>query len=271
MPARSRADLALSSVVKAHLRRRGGRGRPAARSRSATCSQGPTGKTVAACSSSPVVELVLPVGRHAKPGTRQLLAVFNPFPSEAVRGRSASRPTTAPGRRRSSRPWSCPGNRSPMLDVVRRGHPAHPDRHHRHGAVGAGDRRPDPGRPTARNGTVTVAGGHARGAAGRADVVVRRRSRRRGRVHHDGGAEPVGRRRRRAAADPARRCRHQRVGRSRSSSRSRAHQYARGGRERRRTGAPGGRLHRGGRVHRTASPSWPTAPSTPARRRHRWA
>ncbi len=44
---------------------------------------GPTGTTTAACSTTPSAEWYVPSGTTA-PGTRQLLALFNPFPSDAI-------------------------------------------------------------------------------------------------------------------------------------------------------------------------------------------
>ncbi len=44
---------------------------------------GPTGSTTAACSSTPSANWYVPSGTTV-PGTRQLLALFNPFPSDAV-------------------------------------------------------------------------------------------------------------------------------------------------------------------------------------------
>jgi hypothetical protein len=77
---------------------------------------GPTGKTVAACSSSPSSHWYLPAGT-TKPGTRQLLAVFNPFPSEAVVGIGFETDdgTRTPGK------WDglvVPGQRVVLLDVT---------------------------------------------------------------------------------------------------------------------------------------------------------
>jgi hypothetical protein len=44
---------------------------------------GPTGTTTAACSTTPSADWYVPSGTTA-PGTRQLLALFNPFPSDAI-------------------------------------------------------------------------------------------------------------------------------------------------------------------------------------------
>jgi hypothetical protein len=44
---------------------------------------GPSGRAIASCSSSPSSNWYLPSGT-TRPGTRQLLALFNPFPSDAV-------------------------------------------------------------------------------------------------------------------------------------------------------------------------------------------
>ena len=82
LPAHSRHDVIVSSVLQAPYASAvvevdGGE---VAVSHQLT---GPDGTTQAACSSAPSDSWFLPAGT-TRPGTRQLLALFNPFPSEAV-------------------------------------------------------------------------------------------------------------------------------------------------------------------------------------------
>ena len=114
VPARGRADLVVSSVVKAPyaaavIEIPGGQ---------AAVSHvlgGPTGKAMAACSSSPSSNWYIPAGT-SKRGTRQLLAVFNPFPSEAVVGVSFE---TDDGARTPQKFEAIvvPGQRVALLDI----------------------------------------------------------------------------------------------------------------------------------------------------------
>ena len=114
MPARGRADLALSSVVKATYAAAVVEV-PSGQVAVNHLLQGPTGKTMAACSSSPSSSWYFPSGT-SKAGTRQLLAVFNPFPSEAVVGMSFE---TDDGTRTPQKFEAVvvPGQQIAMLDV----------------------------------------------------------------------------------------------------------------------------------------------------------
>ena len=82
--ARGRADLVVSSVVKAAFASAVVE-IPGGQVAVSHLLEGPTGKTMAACSSSPSANWYIPAGT-SRAGTRQLLAVLNPFPSEAVVG-----------------------------------------------------------------------------------------------------------------------------------------------------------------------------------------
>ena len=82
LPAHSRVDVVVSSVLKAPyagvvVEVDGGEVAVS------HLLEGPTGRSVAACSSSPSASWFMPSGT-TRPGTAQLLALFNPFPSEAV-------------------------------------------------------------------------------------------------------------------------------------------------------------------------------------------
>jgi hypothetical protein len=82
LPAHSRTDVVVSSVVKAPyagvvVEVDGGQVAVS------HLLEGPTGRSVAACSSSPSASWYMPSGT-TRPGTTQQLALFNPFPSEAV-------------------------------------------------------------------------------------------------------------------------------------------------------------------------------------------
>jgi hypothetical protein len=84
LPAHSRVDVIVSSIVKAPyasalVEVEGGEVAVS------HLLEGPTGRSVAACSSSPSASWSIPSGT-TRAGTSQLLAVFNPFPSEAVLG-----------------------------------------------------------------------------------------------------------------------------------------------------------------------------------------
>ena len=114
VPAHGRADLALSSVVKATYAAAVVE-IPSGQVAVNHLLQGPTGRSMAACSSSPSSSWYFPSGT-SKPGTRQLLAVFNPFPSEAVVGLSFE---TDDGTRTPQKFEAVvvPGQQIAMLDV----------------------------------------------------------------------------------------------------------------------------------------------------------
>lgn len=114
VPAAGRADLVVSSVVAAPFAAAVVEV-PGGQVAVSHLLSGPSGRAEAACSSAPSADWYVPAGRSV-PGTRQLLAVFNPFPSDAVVGLSFQ---TDDGARTPQKFEAVviPGRRVVMLDV----------------------------------------------------------------------------------------------------------------------------------------------------------